>query len=102
VLRTAPRHEGVSSGHTLRHPEDPAQRVFGTVAIREGYEVGDDGVRALHPVGCAALLTQAAALEALQAVFPTLKVVGVSSRGLLGSGSAGGGSFHCITQQEPA
>ena len=40
--------------------------------------------------------------EALQAVFPTLKVVGVSSRGLLGSGSAGGGSFHCITQQEPA
>ncbi len=37
--------------------------VFGVVAIREGYEVGDDGVRALHPVGCAALLTQAAALE---------------------------------------
>ena len=46
--------------------------------------------------------TQAAALETLQAVFPTRKVVGVSSRGLLGSGSAGGGSFHCITQQEPA
>jgi len=41
--------------------------------------------------------TQAAALEALQSVFPTRKVVGVSSRGLLGSGSAGGGSFHCIT-----
>jgi hypothetical protein len=37
--------------------------VFGVVAIREGYEVGDDGVRALHPIGCAALLTQAAALE---------------------------------------
>src|SRR6476661_5450300 len=37
--------------------------VFGVVAIREGYEVGDDGVRALHPVGCGALLTQAAALE---------------------------------------
>ena len=37
--------------------------VFGVVAIREGYEVGDDGVVALHPVGCGALLTQAAALE---------------------------------------
>lgn len=36
--------------------------VFGVLAIREGFEVGDDGVRALHPVGCAALLTQAAAL----------------------------------------
>src|SRR6476660_6348415 len=37
--------------------------VFGVVAIREGYEVGDDGVRALHPVGCGALLTQAGARE---------------------------------------
>jgi agmatine deiminase len=45
--------------------------------------------------------TQAAVLETLQAVFPGRQVVGVSSRGLLGCGEAGGGSFHCITQQEP-
>ncbi|MFT3732688.1 MAG: agmatine deiminase family protein [Hyphomicrobium sp.] len=45
--------------------------------------------------------TESDALQALQTVFPTRAVVGVSSRGLLGCGEAGGGSFHCITQQEP-
>ena len=42
------------------------------------------------------------AVEALQAVFRDRKVVGLPSLGLLGSGSAGGGSFHCITREEPA
>jgi len=43
--------------------QDERLPVFGVIAIREGFEVGDDGVRALHPVGCGALLVQAAVLE---------------------------------------
>jgi uncharacterized protein len=40
----------------LDNPEDA--RGFGVVAIREGREVGHDGIRALHPVGCLADLRQ--------------------------------------------
>lgn len=38
--------------------EDPAERVFGTVAIREGYEVGDHGAQSLYRVGVRMQLTE--------------------------------------------
>jgi len=42
--------------HRLLTIEDPAERLFGTVAIREGYEVGDQlhrqGAQSVHRVGC--------------------------------------------------
>jgi len=45
--------------------------------------------------------TQDAARDTLQSAFPDRKVIALPSRGLLGAGGAGGGSFHCITLQEP-
>jgi Lon protease-like protein len=43
--------------HLLRVP-DPAERLFGSVAIREGYEVGDHGAQSLFKVGCRVQLTE--------------------------------------------
>jgi len=38
--------------------DDPAERIFGTVAIREGYEVGDHGAQSVYRMGCILQLTE--------------------------------------------
>ena len=44
--------------HHLLRVTDPAERVFGSVGIREGYEVGDHGAQSLFRVGCRVQLTE--------------------------------------------
>ena len=44
--------------HHLLRVEDPDERVFGSVGIREGYEVGDHGAQSLFRVGCRVQLTE--------------------------------------------
>ncbi|GGO69603.1 LON peptidase substrate-binding domain-containing protein [Nocardioides deserti] len=44
--------------HHLLRVEDPAERVFGSVAIREGYEVGDHGAQSLYRIGVRVQLTE--------------------------------------------
>ena len=43
--------------HRLLRIDDPAERVFGSVAIREGYEVGDHGAQSLFRVGVTVQVT---------------------------------------------
>ena len=44
--------------HHLLRLEDPTERVFGSVGIREGYEVGDHGAQSLYRVGCRVQLSE--------------------------------------------
>ena len=44
--------------HHLLRVEDPTQRLFGSVGIREGYEVGDHGAQSLFRIGCRVQLTE--------------------------------------------
>ncbi|GAA1144600.1 LON peptidase substrate-binding domain-containing protein [Nocardioides aquiterrae] len=44
--------------HHLLRIEDPAERLFGTVGIREGYEVGDHGAQSLYRIGVRCQLTE--------------------------------------------
>jgi uncharacterized protein len=44
--------------HHLLRVEDPTERVFGSVGIREGYEVGEHGTQSLFRVGCRVQLTE--------------------------------------------
>jgi Lon protease-like protein len=43
--------------------EDPADRLFAIVAIREGYEVGDHGMQSMHRTGTLVQLTESERLE---------------------------------------
>jgi Lon protease-like protein len=44
--------------HHLLRIDDPAERVFGSVGIREGYEVGEHGSQSLYRIGCRLQLTE--------------------------------------------
>jgi uncharacterized protein len=44
--------------HHLLRIDDPADRVFGSVGIREGYEVGDHGAQSLFRIGVRLQLTE--------------------------------------------
>ena len=44
--------------HHLLRMDDPTDRVFGSVGIREGYEVGEHGAQWLFRVGCRVKMTE--------------------------------------------
>ena len=57
--------------HLMSLPED--ERVFGTVAIREGHEVGAGSFRSAHRVGCEVLLTDVTESDGTYEVTATVR-----------------------------
>ncbi len=55
-----PRYVALLQNLISTQEEQPP--VFGVVAIRKGFEVGEHGARALHPIGCSAQIRQATSL----------------------------------------
>jgi uncharacterized protein len=74
--------------HRLITVEDPASRLFGTVAIREGYEVGDHGAQSLHRIGCYLQLT-----DSVRHDDGTFDIVAVGRGRIRLDGIDGSGSF---------
>jgi Lon protease-like protein len=48
--------------HHLLRVDDPTERVFGSVGIREGYEVGEHGAQWLFKIGCRVKMTEVESL----------------------------------------
>jgi Lon protease-like protein len=48
--------------HHLLRVDDPTERLFGSVGIREGYEVGEHGAQWLFRIGCRVKMTEVEAL----------------------------------------
>ena len=49
--------------HHLLRVDDPTDRVFGSVGIREGYEVGEHGTQWLFRIGCRVKMTEVEAYD---------------------------------------
>ena len=85
--------------HHLLRVEDPEERVFGSVGIREGYEIGDHGAQSLFRVGCRVQLTEVEANP-----DGTFDIVGVGLERIELERLETGGPFpigHVVDRPEP-
>jgi Lon protease-like protein len=85
--------------HHLLRVEDPEERVFGSVGIREGYEIGDHGAQSLFRIGCRVQLTEVEANP-----DGTFDIVGVGLERIELERLETGGPFpvgHVVDRPEP-